>query len=621
MQSSLIEVSAISWLNELLALIQVTKKDLLFDTRSILPDQNRAFRTREGMYFDAGISSELKDIASMLGRDVRKELLMSEIVTNALTNSRTEQEIRLDALRRIKDQAETDFQKENYQKANVRLFQWLVDNKRFEEIRDSFPVFSRGKEVGEEQYVYSFTAESRFLTPETAWGDEDRKYIDVFPPRAILSNIYSGLTADKWKQLVEKNLIFQNLSFDQTMALNNKQLRALSLDEIPENDTEDHKSNEKIQVTSVPFLEDKDWGVLDRLSGRERATKFLSFVLGNLIRSDTSWKEAKEIECSCGSTHHVYPSIWLEALRTRQWVPVSGGKGEKPSSENLAQLFAQNELMGFLRLDEARQFLGILGVNVSVLMTANKSSEERRLFDQAFSKLLTATSMNPEQLTQLADAFADQDLRKKLLDAAAEKKLVLSNQKVGKLVERLIRRLIQDRLPKDVYKVEKVIPRSDAKITLIGEVEPSNDYLDDEGRELFVRISGVEKEHLVEIKSARTNIVRMTVPQARQAYDASSAFTLCVVEVTTDILGMSEEQAETVVMQNAHFVFPIGDKMGDMLKDVDAFQSGEKQLMNRQNQDMQVDIISDAQIRIRLNQIVWQNGRGFSGFIQLISGK
>lgn len=621
LQSSLNGVPVITWLNGLLALIQIAKKDLLFDTESILPDQNRAFRTREGMYCDAGISEDLKDIASMLGRDVRKELLMTEIVTSALTNSRTEQEIRLDALRRIKDHAKTGYQQENYQKANVKLFQWLIDNKRFEEIRDSFPIFSRGKETGEEQYVYSFTAENRFLVPETAWIDEDRKYIDVFPQRAILSSIYSGLTPDKWKELAENNLVFQKLSFGQSMALNNKQLRALSLDEIPENDTKDHKSNEKIQVTSVPFLEEKDWGVMDRLSGKERAAKFLSFILSNLIKSDTSWKEVKEVECSCGSTHHVYPSIWLEALRTRQWVPVSGGKGEKPSSENLAQFFAQNDLMDFLKLDDARQFLGILGVNVSVLMTADKSSEERRRFDQAFSKLLTATSMNPEQLTQLADAYSDQDLRRKLLDAVAEKELVRGNQKVGKLVEILIRKLIEDKLPKDVYKVDKVRTGSDASIALIGEVEPSNDYLDSEGRELFLRIRGVEKEHLVEIKSARTNIVRMTIPQARQAYDASSAFTLCVVDVTADILDISDEQAATIVMQNARFVFPIGEKLGDMVREVDAFQSGEKQLVYQQNQDMQVDIISDVQIRIRVNQTVWQKGLDFNAFIQLISGK
>lgn len=621
LQSSLNGVRVITWLNGLLALIQAAKKNLLFDTESILPNQNRTFSTREGMYCDAEISEDLKDIALMLGRDVRKELLVTEIVTSAVTNSRTEQEILLDTLRRIKDQAKTDYQQENYQKANVKLFQWLVNNKRFEEIRDSFPIFSRGKEIGEEQYLYSFTEENRLLVPETAWSDENRKYIDVFPQRAILSNIYSNLTPDKWKELAENNLVFQKLSFGQSMTLNNKQLRSLSLDEIPENDTKDHKSNGKIQVTSVPFLEDKDWGVMDRLSGRERATKFLCFILGNLIKSDTSWKEVKEVGCSCDSTHHVYPSIWLEALRTRQWVPVSGGKGEKPSSENLAQLFAQDELMDFLKLDDARQFLGILGVNVSVLMTANKPSEERRRFDQAFSKLLTATSMNPEQLTQLADAYSDQDLRRKLLDAVAEKALVRGNQKVGKLVETLIRKLIEDELPKDVYKVDKVRTGSDASIALVGEVEPSNDYLDSEGRELFLRIRGAEKEHLVEIKSARMNIVRMTIPQARQAYDASSAFTLCVVEVPADILDMSDEQAATIVMQNSRFVFPIGEKLGDMIREVDAFQSGEKKLVDQQNQDIQVDIISDVQIRIRVNQPVWQKGLDFTAFVQLISGK
>jgi len=621
LQSSVIGVSAISWLNDLLALIQATKKDLLFDAESILPDQNGTFHTREGMYCDSGISEDLKDIASMLGRDVRKELLMTEIVTNALTNSRTEQEIRLDTLRRIKDQAKTHYHQENYQRANVRLLNWLVDNKLFEEIRDSFPVFSRGKEIGEEQYVYSFTAENRFLIPEAAWGEENRKCIDVFPPRAILSSIYSDLTPDKWKLLAENNLVFQDLSFTQTMVLNNKQLRALSLDEIPEDDTKDHKSSEKIRVSSVPFLEDKDWGIMDRLSGKERTIKFLSFILGNLIRTDSNWKEPRKTECSCGSPHHVYPSIWLEALRTRQWIPVSGGKGEKPSSENLAPLFAQNELMDFLRLDEARQFLGILGVNVSVLMTANKSSEDRRRFDQAFSKLLTATSMSSQQLIQLADAYSDQDLRKKLWEAVAEKELVRNNQKVGDLVETLIRKLIGDKLSKDDYKVEKVRSGSDAKITLIGEVEPTNDYLDSDGRELFVRITGAQKEHLIEIKSARTNSVRMTIPQARQAHNASSAFTLCVVEVTADIREMSDEQAATTVMQNARFVFPIGDRLGDMIEEVDAFQSGEKQLMVRQNQDMQVDIVSDIQIRIRVNQTVWQNGLDFSSFIKLITGK
>jgi hypothetical protein len=621
LQTSMNEVPVIPWLNELLALVQVMKKDTLFDTKRILPNQNRVFQTRVGLYRDSGISDELKDIALMLGRDVRSELLLNGVTNAALSNLRTEQEILLDTLRRIRNQAKTEFQQERYQKANVDLLKWLINRKLFEEIRNSYPVLSRGKDLNEEEYLYSFSAETLFLFPESEWSEDNRKYVEVFPSRAILSNIYAALGFDDWKQLAENNLIFQNLSFAQEMTLNNKQLRELSLTEIAENDGKDHRTNEKILVTLVPFLENKDWGVMDRISGKERATKFLSFVLCNLIKNDFTWKEAKNVSCICGSTHQIYPSIWLEALRSRQWVPVSGGKGEKPSSENLAPLFAESELTNLLEVDEIRRFLGILGITVSVLLTANKSSQDRREFDQAFSKLLAATGMDSRQLGQIANACADQDLREKLLDAAAEKERIQTNQKVGKLVEDLIRELIEDELSKDVYKVEKVTAGSDARISLVGEVEPDNDYLDEKGREIFIRVTNGARSHFVEIKSVRTDSARMTIPQAKQANKASNAFTLCVVEVPLDIANMPEEAAKSVVKQNARFVFPIGESLSDMVNEVEAFQRGERLLSIQQDQEMQVDVVSEAKIRIRVNQAVWRKGLDLDGFIRLIGGR
>ncbi|MBI2126209.1 MAG: ATP-binding protein, partial [Thaumarchaeota archaeon] len=364
LQSSIEGSSAIEWLNDLLTLIQMLKKDTLFDEQRILSDQNGIFRTRKGLYRDSEISEELKDIATMLGYYVRTELLMNGVVSAALTNSRTEKEILLETLKRIKDQSKADHQKENYQKANVKLFQWLIEGKKFEEIRESFPVLTHGKDIGEGDYLYSFSAENKFLTPEAIWKEENKKHIDVFPPRAILSNIYSNLGQECWSLLEESNLVFQNLSFAQAVLLSDKQVRALSFEEINESDDGDHKSKDRVHVSTVPFLEDKDWGVMDRISGKERAARFLSFILDNLIKNDASWKKPTTVACSCGSTHQIYPSVWLEALRTRQWVPVSGGKGEKPSSENLAPFFAQNELARLLGDDDATHFLGILGVNV-----------------------------------------------------------------------------------------------------------------------------------------------------------------------------------------------------------------------------------------------------------------
>jgi len=270
---------------------------------------------------------------------------------------------------------------------------------------------------------------------------------------------------------------------------------------------------------------------------------------------------------------------------------------------------------------DVTHFLGNLGVNVSVLMTANKSKVDQREIDRAFSRFLASTGGDPKELSRLAEAYADPGLRTKLLDALAEKQFVQANRRIGELVERIIRDKLGERLPKDTYSVEKVTTGSDARITVTSDgVEPSDDFLDETGREIFVRISVTAREHLLEIKSARQQSVRITIPQARQAHKVTAAFTLCVVEVPANIADISEEQAQVIVLQNARFVSSIGDKLEGMLDQVDAFQSGEKALESQETQGLRVDVISAAQIRIQVSRPVWLDGLDFGGFLELIAG-
>src|SRR5208282_6597373 len=104
------------------------------------------------------------------------------------------------------------------------------------------------------------------------------------------------------------------------------------------------------------FLVEKDWGVLDKLTGKDRTSNFLSFILALLIKEDDSWKTKTKVPCMCGVEHTIHPSVWLESLRSRQWVPVSGGKGEKPSAENLMEFFSQTGLVQLLKNENVREF-------------------------------------------------------------------------------------------------------------------------------------------------------------------------------------------------------------------------------------------------------------------------
>ncbi len=619
LQAALGESEATTFLNKLAGLVVRTKGDALFEQNKILPDQMGLFRVKKELSSDPGISARLKDILKLLGRNIRSELLANNIQLSTV-NPCTEEEFVLDALNRAKEQAKTSFRTKDYQLANIKLLRWLITKAKFEEIRESFPVMTRRKDEGEQEYIQFFSPESKFLVPESALDSGSARYLDVFPPRGVLSSEYSELEADEWQKLSENDLVFPSLTCIAPTALDSRQVRALATSELEGDEKTEHRSKADIKLSSIPFLEGKD-GIIDRVrKSKTRATRFLVMLLEDLVYRDSSWKDSVPIECTCQSTHQIHPSLWLEVLKTHQWVPVGSDEEERPSSENLAPLFTQPRLLGLLK-DEATHFLGVLGVNVSVILTANSSPEDRMKFDQAFTKLLAATNMDAQSLVDLARVCSDPDLRQKLFDAAAEKKLVQDNRGVGELVEKTIRDKLGERLPKDSFKVEKVTVGSDARITVSpADIETVNDFVDEQGRELFVKVSANAGEHFVEVKSTRVPYARITLPQAKQANNLPDAFTLCVVEVPPDMASLDKKRTEEMVLQNARFVSPIGDKLGAMIGQIDAFLKGEKSLQYQQNQGMEVDVVSEAQVRIRVNPQVWAGGLNFAGFVELMCG-
>ncbi len=54
---------------------------------------------------------------------------------------------------------------------------------------------------------------------------------------------------------------------------------------------------------------------------------------------------------------------------------------------------------------------------------------------------------------------------------------------------------------------------------------------------------------------------------------------------------LEKKHTEEIVLQNARFVSPIGDKLGTMIGQADAFMKGERSLQYQQNQGMEVDVV------------------------------
>jgi hypothetical protein len=627
LQSKLGDTNVLNWIDDLLKLIQATENDKLLDAKKLLPTQANTLALAKDLYLDPGIAEELKTISSKLGYEVREELLHKDLAFRALPKSLTEDTVLLKVLELVEERSKTHYTADDYQTANVSLFNWLVKQDRIDKIRESFPVITREKEDNEKAYVRSFTNETKFFSPPTNWDEKDRPYADVFPSRAILSEVYSSVSEDNWKKLEENGLILRKLLTQDSEHLGSKEMRALSINELSEDEKTTHSSKGLVSVATIPFMREKDWGVFDRIGdSRRRAQRLLAFVMRNLVKSDLSWKQELDVPCSCGSNHNIRPCLWLSAMSTRQWVPVAGGVPEGPSSENLAQLFNDEGFSSNLDEDSA-DFLAVLGINVGAILMVNKTKSEKIEYEKAVGKLVVAARMDPDQISQLAKIATDEDALFAADQEMKRKDLVHGNQKVGEIVETIVREELKKAFDESEFTVTRTPAMSDIKIE---EVAPStvresldsidyeSDLLDDSGREVLLNVTMEKFQHLIEVKSARQKDVKMTVPQARKALSFSSSYSLCVVPVDSSIAESSTEDATKIVRENARFVYPIGDKLSEAVKDIDSFLKGETARMTKPARDVEAAFVGETQPRVRIREPVWEKGLEFGAYVNFL---
>src|SRR5579872_7000186 len=147
------------------------------------------------------------------------------------------------------------------------------------------------------------------LAPRELWPDEARPYWDAFPKGSVLSDDYAPLLdSSSWSEAAANGVLVIKLlwSEDQEPAELENYTLALELE------GDGHSAAAPVEVGKLAFIGTE---FQEALRSRERAVRFLQFILDYVVGADDSWKKRVTVECECGDEHEIIPCEWLAFIR------------------------------------------------------------------------------------------------------------------------------------------------------------------------------------------------------------------------------------------------------------------------------------------------------------------
>jgi len=136
----------------------------------------------------------------------------------------------------------------------------------------------------------------------------------------------------------------------------------------------------------------------------------------------------------------------------------------------------------------------------------------------------------------------------------------------------------------------------------------------DEGEEKWLEIGG-RRSHLIEIKSARTTKVGMTITQARKALEENARFCLCIVMIEGEI-------SEDSIRANSRFVFGIGEKLRAPLEGLRGIYATYLEIQSDHRPDAGIELdleVGEPRIRI-LTSYANEAGLSFADALERFKG-
>lgn len=596
------DIDSIEWLNRLLKDLISSGQNRVLDTVVMLPDQSGTFRLRSKLKRDNGISDELKDIGTLLNRDIRAGLLhigVTESVQELMPNC-VEENVLTELLMAV--QPDQQNRPSTYESGNVKLAGWICRSRRADKVQN-FPFLAQR---GRAEKELSFVGLSRpLLGSPGAWSPSAQAYRSLFASEFVLSDAYTDeFGAEQWAWLENVGVCRLDPVTTEERTLTSTEVPSYVSD--PDTLAEgDHSLS--VRLVDILFLVTKDKGILDNTrSSKQKAALFLSFIFDHVLPTYSSYMSYLSSSCSCGLTHEVMRSAWMQPVKDRKWICESRTTAAQPTAQSLSKLLrASPELLPQLARPEVSLFFERLGISRTELVrnSLGRSPAELTQLDNAVVQLMNAADNDPTTVATIAEILTeDPELLRQFQQRKRAKERTRQNQRVGALVEDLFKSLVSNELLllAGIRIVRRWIGRDfDIESDLIGE-----------GGEQGFEFETGTKRLLVELKSTFGDSVSMTDTQAKLAVDRPDGFVVCVVPLLGENIDID------AVRLQARFVTDIGHLLRERVITVAELETL-RQTATSSGGAINVEI-ENSSVRYRLLRELWEDRIGLNGFVDFI---
>ena len=466
------------------------------------------------------------------------------------------------------------------------MFQWLASEGRWDDLKDAIPVYTLDSD--ESEMVSKTSARGTLLAPRELWPDEARHYWDAFPRGSVLVDDYASLLdSSTWSEAAAKGVLVADLLWCEKEEP--AELEKYTLN--PDLEGDGHSASAPVEVGKLAFIDTLFYEALR--GSRERAARFLQFILDYVVDADESWKQRVKVRCECGNEHEIIPCSWLSFIRDREWVPRAKGQ-ERLTDASLARLTRHDtRLSETVTREEHTDFLNLVGINVleqAVLAAGEVQSFELR---RKLAQLARLAVQHPGAVVQLIEdieAHNEADQRWQ------------ANQKLGKMVEELIKKQLNSHLSQLRIRLKTQFKAYDLGA-----------YVDDPSYADVGSIEVQKSETLlakIEIKATRGKAVSMSNLQGEEASNDEARYWLCVVPLDAD--EEIDELTPQRVEELACFVSGIGSRLASAREGIqDAVDSADESGFDLEHVD---------DIRYGILAEIWENDAlPLTGFVEMLS--
>lgn len=616
---------AFAWLNRFYKLLNDNNTNFIIDEIAIIPNQTGMFikKTSE-IKLDKDIDNRLKDILKLLDENIREVLIDSQITfynSKSIFSNKTQQEVYEHTINKVKS-IENYFTDKEFS-ASKEMLDWLLKNDKIEQL-EGFPVSV--SLIEEKRNIYKLSSAHRLLACVNLWKSCFNNYAEIFNPEFILNDEYEPILKDYIIVLEDKGYIYSQPLYKEKHKFNKDDVLKVITEKIEEDFWTEDDENEtvnnisEITVSKIAyFVTPSDKSVLrNSRKSKKQTQNLLEFIFNCILDNDDLIFDEKKIIVNEKEVS-IYPSFWLAKLKSNQWVNIGKDKDEAPNSSNLSWYFERSEQLKLKLKDEkVAKLLNIIGVSVGDL-TKNiyvKTDKERLEWDKAYTSILSAGYSNdvkPEEIQNIFnDAFLIDEIKRKF----KEKNIVKTNRNIGLTVEKIFQSIINDELEELDIKITKVEIGRDFDIEF--------DFVD-EACEKVLLLENKNYKYSIELKSTRTDYIRMTKAQGLLSTQKEDDFTLCVLQHNYNIddfndeNGNIKEEVKAAIKSKIRFVTTIGSKLTNQVLKVNELES--KVAETRMKSDeIEVDI-DDGEIKYKVNENAWIDTMTITNFIEYLKGK